>query len=83
MPKNQRISRIALLGLVCLSSMLLSYRPPDFDPNAKLKALFIMNFTRYFEWPENKKTGEFVIYLIGQNQNLTSELKAQIGRAHV
>ncbi len=76
MPKNQRISRIALLGLVCLSSMLLSYRPPDFDPNAKLKALFIMNFTRYFEWPENKKTGEFVIYLIGQNQNLTSELKA-------
>jgi len=43
---NFRI-RLVLIGV--LGSIAMSYRPPDFDPNAKLKALFIMNFTRYFE----------------------------------
>jgi len=70
---NFRI-RLVLIGV--LGSIAMSYRPPDFDPNAKLKALFIMNFTRYFEWPEAKKSGDFVIYLIGQNASLTNDLKA-------
>lgn len=67
--------RIRVILIFVLGTLALSYRPPDFDPNAKLKALFIMNFTRYFEWPEAKKSGDFVIYLIGQNTNLTNELK--------
>jgi len=28
-------------------------------------SLFIYNFTRYFEWPENRRTGDFVIEIMG------------------
>lgn len=45
-----------------------------FDPNAKVKAVFIYNFTRYFEWPDKMKSGNFVIHIIGSNANLNAEL---------
>jgi hypothetical protein len=45
-----------------------------FDPVAKGKAIFIYNFTRYFEWPEAMKSGNFVIQIIGSNTNINSEL---------
>lgn len=45
-----------------------------FDPNNKLKAIFIYNFTRYFEWPEKMKTGNFIIHIIGTNHGLHHEL---------
>ena len=41
------------------------------------------SFTRYFEWPENKKVGEFVIYVVGKNDNLITELKTLAGRKKV
>ncbi len=47
---------------------------PGFDPNAKIKSVFIYNFTRYFEWPEKMKTGNFVIEVIGSNTSLNQEL---------
>lgn len=47
---------------------------PNFDPNAKVKAVFIYNFTRYFEWPEKMKSGNFIIQVIGNNASLNSEL---------
>ncbi len=28
-------------------------------------SVFIYNFTRYFEWPENRRTGDFVIEIMG------------------
>jgi hypothetical protein len=43
--------------------------------NSKIKAVFLYNFTRYFDWPENKKVDNFVIYVVGKNENLISELK--------
>lgn len=48
-----------------------SYYQKD-DTNAKIKAVFIYNFTRYFEWPS--KNGNFVIALCGDNANLVTEL---------
>lgn len=45
-----------------------------FDPVAKGKAIFIYNFTRYFEWPEAMKSGNFVIQIVGSNSNINSEL---------
>jgi hypothetical protein len=50
-------------------------QPSSFDTNAKIKAVFIYNFTRYFEWSETKKTGDFIVYVVGKNDNLISELK--------
>lgn len=39
-----------------------------------MKAVFLYNFTRYFEWPEKKKVSNFVIYVIGKNEGLIAEL---------
>jgi hypothetical protein len=41
------------------------------------------SFTRFFEWPENKKVGEFVIYVVGKNDNLIGELKTLAGKKKV
>ncbi len=46
----------------------------DFDPNAKVKAVFLYNFTRYFEWPEKMKSGNFIIQVVGANSGLNQEL---------
>lgn len=45
-----------------------------FDTNAKIKAVFLYNFTRYFEWPSAKKTGNFIIHVVGKNEALMKEL---------
>ncbi len=41
----------------------------------KFKALFIYNFTKYMEWPEAKRSGDFKIGVLG-NSPITDELKA-------
>ena len=46
----------------------------SFDPNAKVKACFIYNFTKYFEWPDKMKSGNFIIQLVGSNASLNQEL---------
>ena len=45
-----------------------------FDPNAKIKACFIYNFTKYFEWPDKMKSGNFIIQIVGSNSGLNQEL---------
>jgi hypothetical protein len=45
------------------------------DTNAKIKAVYIYNFTRYFEWPSDKREGNFIISTVGSNTGLTSELQ--------
>jgi hypothetical protein len=57
--------------------------PSNYDTNAKIKAVFIYNFTKYFEWPNNKKTGNFIIYIVGKNDNLKSELEKLAERKKV
>ena len=58
-------------------------QPSNFDANSKIKAVFLYNFTRYFEWPEKKKVDNFVIYVVGKNENLISELKNLAGKKKV
>ena len=51
----------------------------------KMRAVFLYNFTRYFEWPdygdpyykylETPGLDSFTIYVVGNNPNLVSELK--------
>jgi len=47
----------------------------DKDTNAKLKAIFIYNFTKYIEWPPASKKGDFVIGVLGDYPTLVKELK--------
>ena len=44
------------------------------NTNAKVKAVFIYNFTKYFEWPNNSKSSNFIITVIG-DLPLYNELK--------
>lgn len=44
------------------------------ETNAKIKAIYIYNFTKYIEWPESYKQGNFVIGIIGNNLPLLNEL---------
>ena len=41
----------------------------------KFKALFMYNFTKYIEWPQNKQSGDFVIGVIG-SPAIAGELNA-------
>lgn len=43
------------------------------DTNAKLKAVFIYNFTKYIEWPKKYQEGYFVLGVLGETP-LFSEL---------
>lgn len=44
------------------------------DTNARIKAVYLYNFTRYFEWPGNMREGNFVICTIGSNPGISNEL---------
>jgi hypothetical protein len=50
----------------------------NYDVNAKLKAVFIYNFTRYFEWPAESKNGNFIIQIVGNASSLIKELNENI-----
>ncbi len=45
--------------------------------------MFLYNFTRYFEWSDKKKEGNFIIYVVGKNDNLITELKALAAKKKV
>jgi hypothetical protein len=63
-----------LLVVFCLISFKFQ-QPSTFDANSKIKAVFLYNYTRYFEWPDAKKVDNFIIYVVGKNDNLVAELK--------
>lgn len=63
-----------ILIFVLAFSSLSFQQQPNFDPVAKGKAIFLYNFTRYFEWPEKMKSGNFIIQVIGSNPNINQEL---------
>lgn len=56
-----------LISLICISADW-ARTPILQDPNAsnaKLKASFIYNFTKYIDWPDKYKQGNFVIGILG------------------
>jgi hypothetical protein len=61
-------------GLYALPLVFGFQTAPAGDTNAKLKSVFIYNFTRYIEWPADYKTGNFVINMFGSNTAMLAEL---------
>jgi hypothetical protein len=49
---------------------------PQQDANARVKSVFIYNFTRYIDWPADYKTGNFTINMFGSNASMLTELNA-------
>ena len=44
------------------------------EANAHVKAIYIYNFTKYIEWPQNYKEGNFVVGVLGTSVPLINEL---------
>lgn len=55
---------IILVSLLVLSS---SFRIATVDTNSKMKAIFIMNFTKLIEWPKSYREGSFVVGVVGES----------------
>lgn len=56
-----------------LSANTIRLQPPD-DINAKIKSVYLYNFTKYVEWPKSYKEGNFVIGVLGSKASLVEEL---------
>lgn len=68
-------SCIFFLFLVAVSTAFTpSYSSQKTDTNAKIKAVFLYNFTKYIEWPAEYQKGEFTIGILGENEALFKEL---------
>lgn len=67
---------IFFLSVTFLSiySFTADYDSQRVDTNAKIKAVFIYNFTKYIEWPPDYQKGEFTIGILGNNDALFDEL---------
>jgi len=63
---------ILIFALLSISATKTIYQ--NVDTNAKIKTMFIYNFTKYVEWPSAYKQGNFVIGVYG-NTSLSNELK--------
>ena len=71
----KKLIKYSLFIILAFSS--LSFQQQPFDSNqlvARQKAVFLYNFTKYFEWPGKMKSGNFIIHVIGNNPNLNGEL---------
>jgi hypothetical protein len=47
----------------------------SYGQTEKLKTVFIYNFTKYIQWPENAQDGDFIIGVVGKSA-VTNELEA-------
>jgi hypothetical protein len=45
------------------------------DTNSRIKAVFILNFTKLIEWPKSYRTGEFVVGVVGETPLYTELAK--------
>jgi len=66
-----KLKKISFLLLIVAIGFTLDIKAQQED--AKIKAAFIYNFTRYFDWPEEVKTDTFYIG-IESNQSIYNEL---------
>lgn len=60
---------------MCISTGFSFQQPAKDDTNARLKAVFLYNFTKYIEWPEAYREGNFVITVYGSSSTLLAELR--------
>ena len=62
--------------LLFLASLGFSSKAQLQDPVSRIKVMFLYNFTKYIEWPQDYKQGDFVIGVLGgASENLKKELE--------
>ena len=56
-----------ILGILLIGVLGLAAGPGNYDTNAKIKAIYIYNFTKYIEWPKEYRETAFVIGVLGDS----------------
>ncbi|MEQ8324955.1 MAG: YfiR family protein [Vicingaceae bacterium] len=56
-----------LFGLIMIGVLSIAAGSGNFDTNAKIKAIYIYNFTKYIEWPKDYRETNFVIGVLGDS----------------
>jgi len=62
----RRLIIIVLVGVLSLAAAPIQ-QAEQYNTNAKMKAMFVYNFTKYIEWPQDYKAGNFVIGVLGDS----------------
>ena len=62
------------VSVMLLSSWMVAPADQSEEANAKIKAIYIYNFTKYIEWPETYREGNFVVGVLGTSVPLVNEL---------
>lgn len=65
---------LVIFWLACFPVITGMQNVPQGDTNARIKTVFLYNFTRYIEWPSEARTGSFSILIYGTNTPLMTEL---------
>jgi hypothetical protein len=74
------MKRLILSVLFVISIVKFNYAQVELD---RAQAMFMYNFTKFFDWPQAEKTGDFVMGVLG-DRNLANELeKATAGKKNV
>lgn len=64
----KRIIALLLVSFFLVSADFVRFSPNSpSDVQSKIKATFIYNFTKYIEWPDEYKKGNFVIGVLGDD----------------
>ncbi|MDQ3048520.1 MAG: YfiR family protein [Bacteroidota bacterium] len=68
-----------LFSFLLLTSWVVVKPDQSEEANAKIKAIYIYNFTKYIEWPDTYKSGNFIVGVYGTNTPLMNELNKMAG----
>lgn len=74
------MKRLILTTFLVLAILKINYAQ---DSMAKAQANFIYNFTKFFDWPQTEKTGDFVIGVLGSKSLFTELQKVTAGKKNI
>lgn len=68
------LKRLSVVLVLFVLPLAMGFQTTPTDTNARIKSVFIYNFTRYVEWPADYQTGNFIITMFGTNAAMLAEL---------
>ena len=71
---KKRLFILFLLPILLLTESAAVRLDQSEEAGARIKAIYIYNFTKYIEWPDNYKDGNFIIGVFGSSPALLGEL---------
>jgi hypothetical protein len=71
----KKLSTVILLFVLTITTAFSpDFNGQTFDTTAKIKAVYVYNFTKYIEWPIAAQEGKFTIGILGNYEPLFNEL---------